>query len=276
MGQIRFLPLLFILALTLQSTSAKPSVSFKELSHHLIQDPIQEFSLLEGQKFLEAGGYSLLQLVYEIVFYDVIDCIDYLFVLQDHLVNGMTAYKNGQFFAGSEQMGLIVHKGTVVYRECYQVYNDTTSFVNNIYKYNDVEFYMAISLNVFFNFIDIYLELQDGKDALVSGDYKRFGEDIGKITSDIFVKSPINEAWRFNNSAVFMADQKPLDYEDPLLTSLKSGIKKPQLSESHINSNYEEKQAMDELITAVQQIKQKQKEEEVKEYEVKEYESKNS
>ena len=164
------------------------------------------FSLVEGNKFLVAPASSVLQFLYEINVYDVADCIDYNLVLWAHISNSWTYLFKGDFGGSLVQIGFFVHKSIVVYRECQQAYNDTVVFADMIFKWDIGAFAKHTALNLAFNFIDIYLEMVDSKQALAAGDYGRFGENIGKITSDVLVKSPLDSDWRFNNSNVFMAD----------------------------------------------------------------------
>jgi hypothetical protein len=61
-------------------------------------------------------------------------------------------------------------------------------------------------MNLALNFIDIYIEGQQGVAALQRGNYSQFGIMIGKITSDVFIKNPMDKDWTFNNSQVFMQE----------------------------------------------------------------------
>lgn len=65
--------------------------------------------------------------------------------------------------------------------------------------------------NVMWNFADIYMELADASDAMGEQDYYRFGENVGKIITDTFVKNPLDVSWNLNNSNVFMAENPPSD-----------------------------------------------------------------
>ena len=47
------------------------------------------------------------------------------------------------------------------------------------------------------------MEAVEGVSALQAGNYTKFGVDVGKIVSDVFIKSPLSSDWTYNNSEVF-------------------------------------------------------------------------
>ena len=157
---------------------------------------------------------SFFQLIYEIALTDTLNCINYALVLYEHVETGVYHILDLEVLDAIENVGLIVHKFPVVYRECFQVYNDTVRFVNTFYKFELPVFYADVSLNVVLNFIDIYLEAQNGIKALQNDDYGTFGIEIGKITSDVFLKNPLTLDWTFNNSEVFKVQGNPQEWND--------------------------------------------------------------
>ena len=64
-------------------------------------------------------------------------------------------------------------------------------------------YFQSVSLNMFFNYIDIYLESLEAMRCLKVGEYACFGTNIGKIISDVFLKNPLTSDWTLNNSEVF-------------------------------------------------------------------------
>src|SRR5687768_9746152 len=102
-----------------------------------------------------------------------------------------------------EHLGLALHKSPVVFRECWLVWNDTVQFNNTIHYFSNSTIYFRILSNTFFNFADIVYELNDGYSALKANDFNRMGANIGKIVSDVFIKSPADIAWSWNNSNIY-------------------------------------------------------------------------
>lgn len=81
----------------------------------------------------------------------------------------------------------------------------------NVDTFSWLDFATDTGLNLFWNFADIALEVNDLNDALKKKDYYRFGQNIGKIASDLFVKNPTDVAWNVNNSDVMLAMGPPTD-----------------------------------------------------------------
>jgi hypothetical protein len=96
----------------------------------------------------------------------------------------------------------VVHKGPVVFDTCYRVYNDTVAFNETINLFANSGIYFHILENLMWNFADIYLEVKDQDVALGANDFERFGKNIGKMVSDIFIKNPADVAYQRSNSEV--------------------------------------------------------------------------
>ena len=98
--------------------------------------------------------------------------------------------------------------------------------------FDDERVYFNVLENVIFNFIDVYMEIQQGNTALVSGDYVDFGRQVGKIVSDIFLKNPSSSDWSRHNSEIAQAVMK----KSPQLTDDGFNLKKTsphKLFDSH-------------------------------------------
>ncbi len=79
-----------------------------------------------------------------------------------------------------------------------------------MFSSNSLPYFLSdLSLNLLLNFIDLVIETRAAYEALRSGEYDQLGREIGKLISDIGVKSPMSEAWRFENSEVFKKEGEP-------------------------------------------------------------------
>ena len=87
--------------------------------------PATDFSLAEGKEFLKAAKGSLYQLFYEVDGADTVDCVNYLAVMYDHVYQATMDVIGLDPIGATENIGLVVHKSPIVFRECYQVYNST-------------------------------------------------------------------------------------------------------------------------------------------------------
>lgn len=123
---------------------------------------------------------------------------------------------------------MIGHKGPAVFSECWEIYNDTMLIYDmfNVASFSWLDFAKDTGLNLFWNYADIVLEVQDANDAIKEKDYNRFGANLGKIVSDVFVKNPTEYAWNFNNSEVMMAMGPPTDLISLILPETVAAIKK--------------------------------------------------
>lgn len=104
-----------------------------------------------------------------------------------------------------ENLGLAVHKGPVTYYQCEQVWTDTLGFTETMTFFDDERIYFDVIQNLFFNFIDIYTEISNSNTALVTDNYLTFGQQVGKIVSDIFLKNPSSDDWSRHNSEIAQA-----------------------------------------------------------------------
>lgn len=60
--------------------------------------------------------------------------------------------------------------------------------------------------NLFFNAIDLAYEYLFLVKGLEERQWQTIGENIGKMISDVFIKSPISESWDYKNSDEFSQD----------------------------------------------------------------------
>lgn len=123
---------------------------------------------------------------------------------------------------------MIGHKGPAVFSECWEIYNDTMQIYDifNVDSFDWLQFAYDTGLNLFWNYADIVVEMQDANDAIKKKDYYRFGTNIGKIASDVFVKNPTEYAWNYNNSDIMMAMGNPTDLISLIVPETVSTIKK--------------------------------------------------
>lgn len=72
---------------------------------------------------------------------------------------------------------------------------------------------------MFFNFYDMYLAFQVSIQGLYLEDHVKLGEGIGRMISDLFIKNPLNEEYRFTNSLVYPNGNAILMAEKPKLSA---------------------------------------------------------
>jgi hypothetical protein len=70
---------------------------------------------------------------------------------------------------------------------------------------NTEPFYLNTLVNIAFNFIDIWLELENSYLSLDSSSYENFGISVGKIISNVFIKNPMDISWTKQNSDIIMS-----------------------------------------------------------------------
>ncbi|TNV76316.1 hypothetical protein FGO68_gene793 [Halteria grandinella] len=211
------------------------------------------FSLIQGKKYVRAATLSFVQLLYEIALIDCIDCINYALTIYDHLYDTVVNLINLDFLQSFHSVALAVHKSPVVYRECLQVYNDTDRFMSTFTDFSLPVFAAQMGMNLALNFIDIYIEAGNGIEAMQTGNYSEFGIQMGKITSDLFVKNPMTKDWTFNNSEVFMQEFNKNGYpgKDYL------GVRQDQLLWAY-NSEEEVEDYSDEFAALEQSLQKAQ------------------
>lgn len=203
---MRVITLFLLLCILTQAQIVDPDPDPATTSNSTIPINFISFSLIEGKKYVSAATMSFVQLLYEIAIIDAIDCVNYSLVLYDHLYDAIVNVIGLKFADAFEQVALAVHKSPVVYKECFQVYNDTDRFMSTFTDFNFPVFAGNVGINLALNSIDIYLEAKTGIGALQLGNYSEFGIQVGKITSDVFLKNPLTKDWTFNNSEVFMRE----------------------------------------------------------------------
>ena len=116
-----------------------------------------------------------------------------------------------------------MHKSPVAYRECMKVLTDADALWTTFGSDFSLTLFVAnMGLNTFINFAEIYNQGVKGIKGLQVGNYTTFGQSVGKITSDVFLKNPFYNSWSFNNSDIFTAqlDSSPPsnDYIQPVLS----------------------------------------------------------
>jgi hypothetical protein len=84
--------LLFLLSLTFNPVS--PQIVDPDPDPSTQPPPVNPiniftFSLIEGKKYLSAATLSFVQLLYEIVITDAIDCVNYSIVIYEHLYDSV-------------------------------------------------------------------------------------------------------------------------------------------------------------------------------------------
>eukprot|EP00347_Sterkiella_histriomuscorum_P003395 403364461 len=205
---------------------------------------------------MDATKGSTYQLLKEVVWSDAIDCYDYVMILYDHFAKGLVQLP----FSPQNTMkewSLIAHKSPTVFKECWQVYNDTMGVYDIFNQPTFVwkDFGIDTGFNLLWNFADIVLELQDMNDAIKVKDYNRFGENLGKITSDLFVKNPTDVFWNVNNSNVYMAEKPPGDILSTQITQMAQRLFSKKQAVKHHQNKLSEKAAIENLQITLEKIK---------------------
>ena len=155
---------------------------------------------------MDSQDSQFMQILYEIALLDTFDCINYGLVVNEHIVDSVKSLVEMDVASSLLSLGLAVHKSPVAYRECLKVYTDTSAMWDTFGSNFSLPLFIGnIGLNTFINFAEIYHQGVKGIKALQIGNYTTFGESVGKITSDVFLKNPLYNSWSYNNSDIFTA-----------------------------------------------------------------------
>lgn len=146
----------------------------------------------------------LYQLLNDGLLYNLDDCSFYLFEVFDYLYDAVLLFtKSADVWGASKAIVTAFHIGPVAYKKCSILYNDYTGAIdayNNVIWASWTDTLINSAELIGLNAVDIYYELLTLGIAYQFGDYSTVGAYAGKITSDLFLKSPLMENWSYHNS----------------------------------------------------------------------------
>lgn len=137
---------------------------------------------------------------------DTFDCVNSGLALNEHLVDSFKALKTMKLSTALLNLGLLVHKSPVAYQYCWRVFDDAKSLMESFgTNFNLPHFLANTGFNTLINFAEIYNQWGKGIDGLHVGNYSTFGQSVGRITSNMLIKTPLSPSWSYNNSDIFTA-----------------------------------------------------------------------
>ncbi|CDW91367.1 UNKNOWN [Stylonychia lemnae] len=265
-NQLFKLTYLNIIALYLFNYSAN-AIAISDLNKEATENVYSKYLLRQEEQTqpqstqLDILQGAVYQLAKDVIWDDAVDCYQYGSVLYYHIIDGIKLIGTSPLKTAKE-WSLIAHKGPIVFKECWEVYNDTLDIYNLFTNdYDILSLSIDFGLNVLFNMGDIISEVKQSSVALSQNDYKTFGHMIGKIVSDIFIKNPLDVAWNLNNSDIFMAMPPPENVLSTQVQQMVSDFNGKRASQRVDQKSQRQQIALNSLTQTLKQEKLKLQEE---------------
>eukprot|EP00347_Sterkiella_histriomuscorum_P004490 403360266 len=160
-------------------------------------------SITSDQFGILIGNY-IVQLLNEEYLYNLNDCAYYAYQIGDLGIKAVTKVTNGFDLWGSfMNIMTIVHKEPETVRQCLQLkesWNEMFNAYNWITAKSITDTVVSYASNILFNWADLIDEAYWITVSYLFQDWEYMGKLIAKLTSDLFLKSPIRNSFNYRNS----------------------------------------------------------------------------
>lgn len=156
-------------------------------------------------------GYSV-QLLNEIFLFNAQYCTFWAFDTFSDFINGiLLLIEDNSPLQSFLSFSYSYHKAPVAYFSCgvlLQDYKEVVELYGAITTSPTTwgAFGVKVCWNIFFNLIDLAYELLFLMKGLEDKNWQMIGENLAKMTSDVFIKSTVSESWDYKNSDEFKED----------------------------------------------------------------------